>query len=218
MGIRPDADAEAVKQAFRKAAKLHHPDHHPGDPDAASRFRRIAAAYAILRDAGRRASYDRRLARERRRVRSTWMRMIAADAICVVLLVMLFVWMDPILSTSLRTHKIDSGVARGASEIAAAPTAARSAVQDAAPDKRQHARQETRQDKRQDTRQDSPHDRDSRRDSLGPIPDRSLEPSADRLAADDVPDMPRRPPHLRPLPNALGDIPADRSGQVWAAR
>ena len=54
LGIRPDASTEAVKKAFHAAVKLHHPDHHPGEPDAPFRFRQIAAAYAILRDAKRR--------------------------------------------------------------------------------------------------------------------------------------------------------------------
>jgi len=72
LGIRSDADAEAVKKAYRAAVKLHHPDCRPGDPDASLlRFRQIAAAYAILRDAKRRAAYDRRLALGRQ----TWSEM-----------------------------------------------------------------------------------------------------------------------------------------------
>jgi len=60
---------------------LHHPDCRPGDPDAASlRFRQIVAAYAILRDAKRRAAYDRRLALERQRIRSERMRAIISGA------------------------------------------------------------------------------------------------------------------------------------------
>jgi curved DNA-binding protein CbpA len=52
------ATYDAVKAAFRAAAKLDHPDVNPGDPKALLRFRRIAAAYAVLRDSKRRAAYD----------------------------------------------------------------------------------------------------------------------------------------------------------------
>jgi hypothetical protein len=62
---RPDDDAEAIQTGFRRAAKSNHPDLNPGDPEAAKRFRQIAAAYAILRDPKQREAYDRLLAFER---------------------------------------------------------------------------------------------------------------------------------------------------------
>ena len=71
LGARADDDAEALKAAFRKAAKANHPDLHAGDPYAAIRFRQIAEAYEILRDAGQRANYDRLLRFERERLRWT---------------------------------------------------------------------------------------------------------------------------------------------------
>jgi tetratricopeptide (TPR) repeat protein len=58
LGASADADAEALKKAFRKAVKTHHPDLHPNDPDAVERFREIIAANALLRDAKQRATYD----------------------------------------------------------------------------------------------------------------------------------------------------------------
>jgi curved DNA-binding protein CbpA len=64
-GVRPDVDDEALKAAFREAAKANHPDLHPGDPDASMRFGRIGGAYAILRDAEKRAAYDQLLKLER---------------------------------------------------------------------------------------------------------------------------------------------------------
>jgi len=67
LGVRPDDDSEAVKNAFREAAKANHPDLNPGDPDAAMRFGRIVRAYAILRDAEKRAAYDQLLELERAR-------------------------------------------------------------------------------------------------------------------------------------------------------
>jgi hypothetical protein len=64
LGVSPDAGDEAIKAAYRNLAKLHHPDHNPDDPDAARRFRQVAAAVAILCDAKRRAAYNQRLVRE----------------------------------------------------------------------------------------------------------------------------------------------------------
>jgi Tfp pilus assembly protein PilF len=130
LGIRPDADAETVKKAFRKAAKLHHPDHHPGDPDAPFRFRQIAAANAILRDAKWRAAYDRRLALERQRIRSKWTRIIISEAIYVavlssIVLVIGYVWIEPNFSTSVMTYKVERDTARGLTEMAAVQPAAR---------------------------------------------------------------------------------------------
>lgn len=48
LGVEPGADAEGLLRAFRRQAKRHHPDLHPGDPGAAARFRALVAAYQIL--------------------------------------------------------------------------------------------------------------------------------------------------------------------------
>jgi DnaJ domain len=66
--VRPGDGAETLQSAFRNAAKASHPDLNPGDPDASRRFRQINTAYAILRDAKRRAAYDRLLALEHARL------------------------------------------------------------------------------------------------------------------------------------------------------
>lgn len=91
LSARPDDDAEALRAAFRKAAKAHHPDLHAGDQYAAIRFRQIAEAYEILRDAERRATYDRLLRFERERLRwklkrtvAYLMRSIVSDAVTAV--------------------------------------------------------------------------------------------------------------------------------------
>jgi tetratricopeptide (TPR) repeat protein len=65
LGAREDDDVDALKRAFRTAVKAHHPDLHPGDPDAPERFRRVIAAHTVLRDAKQRATYDRLLHLER---------------------------------------------------------------------------------------------------------------------------------------------------------
>jgi curved DNA-binding protein CbpA len=69
LGARPDDDTEALKKAFRKAVKAHHPDLHAHDPDAPLRLTRIVAANSILRDAKRRATYDRLLQLKREQLR-----------------------------------------------------------------------------------------------------------------------------------------------------
>jgi curved DNA-binding protein len=52
-----DADAEAIKKAYRKLARQHHPDVSK-DPGAEARFKEVAEAYATLKDPDRRAAYD----------------------------------------------------------------------------------------------------------------------------------------------------------------
>jgi DnaJ domain len=64
LGVDPDASDEALRTAYRRLAKKHHPDLNPDDPDAARRFRQVAGAIAILGDARKRAAYDQRLLRE----------------------------------------------------------------------------------------------------------------------------------------------------------
>ena len=61
LDVRPDDDAEGLRQAFRKAVKASHPDIHTDDPDAPRRFRHFVQAYNILRDPELRADYDRLL-------------------------------------------------------------------------------------------------------------------------------------------------------------
>ncbi|MEE4349921.1 MAG: J domain-containing protein [Pacificimonas sp.] len=50
-GLDPDAEFTAVKLAYRKWAKDHHPDRHPGDREAEKRFQAGQAAYEILKRA-----------------------------------------------------------------------------------------------------------------------------------------------------------------------
>ena len=57
LGVSPSAPAEDIKVAYRKAARLYHPDKNP-DPAAADRFRSIQTAYELLADPTRRRDYD----------------------------------------------------------------------------------------------------------------------------------------------------------------
>jgi len=57
LGVPKDADAKAIKDAFRKLALKYHPDRNK-EPGAEERFKEIAAAYAVLSDPKKRAEYD----------------------------------------------------------------------------------------------------------------------------------------------------------------
>jgi curved DNA-binding protein len=57
LGVEKTADADAVKKAFRKLARKHHPDVSK-EPDAAARMSDINEAYAVLSDPEKRAAYD----------------------------------------------------------------------------------------------------------------------------------------------------------------
>ncbi|HUK67933.1 MAG TPA: DnaJ C-terminal domain-containing protein [Streptosporangiaceae bacterium] len=57
LGVPRDADARAIKNAFRRLARKYHPDRST-EPDAEERFKEIAEAYGVLADPAKRASYD----------------------------------------------------------------------------------------------------------------------------------------------------------------
>ena len=57
LGVPRDADLDQIKKAYRKLARTHHPDMSKA-PDAESRFKDAAEAYATLKDSAKRAAYD----------------------------------------------------------------------------------------------------------------------------------------------------------------
>jgi DnaJ-class molecular chaperone len=59
LGVARDADAEAIKRAYRRLAKQLHPDLNPGDVKIETRFKEVSVAYDLLSDAKKRARYDR---------------------------------------------------------------------------------------------------------------------------------------------------------------
>src|SRR5262249_53190081 len=56
--VRGASDAD-LKSAFRKLAMKWHPDRNPGDTSCEHRFKEINEAYEVLKDADKRAAYDR---------------------------------------------------------------------------------------------------------------------------------------------------------------
>jgi DnaJ-class molecular chaperone len=59
LGVPRGASAAAIKSAYRKLAKKHHPDANKNDPKAASRFSEINSANEIVGDEDKRKQFDR---------------------------------------------------------------------------------------------------------------------------------------------------------------
>ena len=59
LGVKRDASADEIRNAYRKLAKQFHPDLNPGKPEAEARFKSISAAYDLLSDPEKRGRYDR---------------------------------------------------------------------------------------------------------------------------------------------------------------
>jgi len=59
LGVPPDASPIELKTAYRRLARLRHPDADPANPWAEDDFKELAAAYDLLSDPGRRATFDR---------------------------------------------------------------------------------------------------------------------------------------------------------------
>src|SRR3954469_15010258 len=59
LGVQRGASAAAIKSAYRKLAKKHHPDANKNDPKAAARFSEVNAANEIIGDEAKRKQFDR---------------------------------------------------------------------------------------------------------------------------------------------------------------
>ena len=59
LGLGRNASKEEIRSAYRKKARLLHPDVNPGNPHAEEQFKEISEAYQVLSDDSRRAAYDR---------------------------------------------------------------------------------------------------------------------------------------------------------------
>src|SRR5262245_22952130 len=72
LGVPRGASDEAIRMAFRRAAKAFHPDLNAGDPAAEQQLKQIVAAYEILKAPEQRAMYDQSLAVLDHHGMSTW--------------------------------------------------------------------------------------------------------------------------------------------------
>jgi DnaJ-class molecular chaperone len=67
LGVSSQADAAALKAAYRRLAKASHPDLNAGDVRAEDRFKKITLAYETLGNPEARATYDAQCEAKRRR-------------------------------------------------------------------------------------------------------------------------------------------------------
>lgn len=58
LGVARDATPDAIRKAYRKLARKHHPDVNPDNKKSEDKFKSVSAAYEVLSDAKKRAAYD----------------------------------------------------------------------------------------------------------------------------------------------------------------
>jgi len=58
LGVDKNADANAIKKAYRKLAMKYHPDRNPGNKEAEEKFKEASIAYETLSNPEKRSQYD----------------------------------------------------------------------------------------------------------------------------------------------------------------
>ena len=59
LGVSKGATAEEIKKAYRQKAKELHPDRNADNPESEAKFKEANEAYEVLKDANKKAAYDR---------------------------------------------------------------------------------------------------------------------------------------------------------------
>ena len=71
LGVKPNCTLEEVRRRYRLLARRHHPDLNPDDPEAAARFRLIAAAFEAIQAARAQAECQGPQPEKRRQLSAT---------------------------------------------------------------------------------------------------------------------------------------------------
>ena len=58
LGVSRSASSDEIKRAYRKLAKVHHPDANPDDANAQKKFAEVTEAYEVLSDDDKRKRYE----------------------------------------------------------------------------------------------------------------------------------------------------------------
>ena len=58
LGVKKDASADEIKNAYRSMAKKYHPDLNKNNPEAAEKFKEVNEAYECLSDPTKKSNYD----------------------------------------------------------------------------------------------------------------------------------------------------------------
>jgi hypothetical protein len=109
LGVSPKASDDAIRSAFRKAAKAYHPDLNSGDATNEQKLKQVIAAYRVLRNTEQRAAYDQALVHYEqylRRCRRQRIRRLAAAPVAAlvsggVMALGVSLWSGPPRATAL---------------------------------------------------------------------------------------------------------------------
>lgn len=113
--VEPTADQAVIDSAYRRLARLYHPDYNSSDR-ALSRMQDLNVAYGVLRDPDERAVYDASLVVEARvasahldpMVGNRWPGRLAVPALCSVAILLFVMFVNPSTKMGSPTSTVDT--------------------------------------------------------------------------------------------------------------